>query len=75
MNILVIGGSGLFGRKTVVQLLRDKDVSSVVSMDLAPPPEWFMKSIEKDAGRFHFVRGNVAEFEDILNAMKLLWLG
>ena len=70
MNILVIGGSGLFGRKTVLHLLQDKDVSSVVSMDLAPPPEWFMKSIEKHAGRFHFVRGNVAEFEDILNAMK-----
>jgi nucleoside-diphosphate-sugar epimerase len=29
-----------------------------------------MKSIEKNAKKFHFVSGNVAEIEDILNAMK-----
>ena len=33
MNVLVIGGNGLFGRKTVVHLLRDEEVSLVVSMD------------------------------------------
>ncbi len=70
MNILVMGGSGMFGRKTVMYLLKDPDVKTVVSLDLAPPPEWFMKSIEKDAKKFHFVQGNVAEIEDILNAMK-----
>ena len=70
MNILVLGGSGLFGRKTCAYLLADKDVNNVVSMDLAPPPEWFMKTIEQYAGRFHYVRGNVTEFEDILNVMK-----
>ena len=70
MNVLVIGGSGLFGRKTVMALLKDPDVKTVVSMDLAPPKDWFMKSIEKNAGKFHFVSGNVAEIEDILNAMK-----
>lgn len=71
MNVLVIGGSGLFGRKTVAHLLRDPEIGKVVSMDLAPPPEWFMKSIEQHKDRFAFMRGNVAEFEDCLNAMKL----
>jgi len=70
MNILVMGGSGLFGRKTVMYLLNDPDVKTVVSMDLTPPKEWFMKTIEKYVKKFHFVAGNVAEIEDILNAMK-----
>jgi nucleoside-diphosphate-sugar epimerase len=70
MNILVMGGSGLFGRKTVAALLKDPDVKTVVSMDLAPPKEWFIKTIEKNAKKFHFVQGNVADIEDILNAMK-----
>jgi nucleoside-diphosphate-sugar epimerase len=70
MNVLVLGGSGLFGRKTCLYLLKDSDVSSVVSMDVVPPQEWFLKSIEKYAKKFHFVRGNVTEIEDILNAMK-----
>jgi len=70
MNILVIGGSGMFGRKTVLYLLKDRDVKTVVSMDLIPPPDWFIKSLGKDASKFHFVRGSVAEIEDILNAMK-----
>jgi nucleoside-diphosphate-sugar epimerase len=71
LKALVIGGSGLFGRKTVYYLLRDPDVTSVVSMDLMPPREWFLKSIEEYAGKFHYVRGDVSQFEDILNAMKL----
>jgi UDP-glucose 4-epimerase len=70
MNILVTGGSGMFGRKTVMYLLKDRDVKTVVSLDLMPPPAWFMKSIEKDAKKFHFVHGSVADIEDILNAMK-----
>jgi nucleoside-diphosphate-sugar epimerase len=70
MNVLVLGGSGLFGRKTCLYLLRDKDIRSVVSLDLAPPVPWFLKSIEPYKDRFHFVRGNVAEIEDILNAMQ-----
>ncbi len=71
MKALVIGGSGLFGRKTVSYLLQDPDVSSVVSMDLMPPRDWFIKSIQKYADKFHFVRGDVSQLEDILNAMKL----
>jgi UDP-glucose 4-epimerase len=70
MNILVIGGSGLFGRKTVAYLLADPDIKTVVSLDLTPPKDWFMKSIEKNARKFHFVQGSVTELEDILNAMK-----
>jgi len=71
MNVLVIGGSGLFGRKTVFHLLKDKKVKSVVSMDLTPPREWFMKLIDDYKDKFHFVRGDVSQLEDILNAMKL----
>jgi len=71
MNVLVIGGSGLFGRKTILHLLQDQEVTSVTSMDLAPPNEWFMKQIDSYKDRFHYVRGNVSEIEDILNAMKL----
>lgn len=70
MNIMVMGGSGLFGRKTVAALLKDKEVKSVVSLDMIPPPAWFMKTTEKYAAKFHYVRGNVTEIEDILNPMK-----
>jgi UDP-glucose 4-epimerase len=70
MNILVTGGSGLFGRKTLLHLLHDPEVDSVTSMDLAPPPDWFLKTIEKYMDRFHFVRGDVSQLEDFLGAMK-----
>ncbi len=70
MNVLVIGGSGLFGRKTVAYLLADPEVKSVVSLDLVPPPEWFMKGVSRYRAKFHYVRGTVSEIEDILNAMK-----
>ncbi|MFC1900369.1 NAD-dependent epimerase/dehydratase family protein [Chloroflexota bacterium] len=66
-----MGGSGLFGRKTVYHLLQDKDVDSVTSMDLAPPREWFMKLIDDYKDKFNFVRGDVSQLEDILNALKL----
>jgi UDP-glucose 4-epimerase len=71
MNILVIGGSGLFGRKTVMYLVKDPDVKTVVSFDLTPPKDWFMKLIGKDVKKFRFFQGDVAEIEDILNAMKM----
>lgn len=70
MKVLVLGGSGLFGRKTCAYLLADRDIDKVVSMDMAPPPEWFLKTVEEYTGRFYYVRGNVSEFEDILNTMK-----
>jgi nucleoside-diphosphate-sugar epimerase len=71
MNILVIGGSGLFGRKSVIHLLRDTDVSSVVSMDVNPPPPWFNRAIQLQADKFHFVRGDVSELEDIVDTLKV----
>ena len=70
VNVIVMGGSGMFGRKTVQHLLQDPEIGKVVSMDIAPPPEWALKSIEKNKNKFVFVRGNVAEFEDCLNAMR-----
>jgi UDP-glucose 4-epimerase len=70
LKVLVIGGSGLFGRKTVSYLLRDPDVEKVVSMDLNPPKDWFVKSVQRYADKFAFVRGDVSQIEDILNAMK-----
>ena len=70
MNILVIGGSGLFGRKTVVKLLEDKDVKTVVNMDVAPPREYYLKSIAKYADRYHFVRGDISQLEVLLDIMR-----
>ena len=71
MNVLVLGGSGMFGRKTVLHMLKDKEIENVVSMDIAPPPGWAMKEIDEYKDKFHFVRGTVAELEEILNAMKI----
>jgi dTDP-glucose 4,6-dehydratase len=71
MNILVIGGSGLLGRKTALHLVRDKEIKRVIDMDIVPPKEWIMKSMGKDATKFQFIRGDVAQIEDILSAIKL----
>jgi nucleoside-diphosphate-sugar epimerase len=71
MNVMVLGGSGMFGRKTVLHMLKDKEIENVVSVDIAPPPKWAMEQISKYSKKFHFVRGNVADLEDILNAMKI----
>ncbi len=71
MNVLVIGGSGLLGRKTLLHLLQDEEISRVVSLDVVPPKDWIMKSINNFADKFHFLHGNVAQLEDILSAMKL----
>jgi nucleoside-diphosphate-sugar epimerase len=70
MNILVIGGSGLFGRKIVAHLLRDSDVDTVVSMDVNPPPDWFREAIKDDSGGFRYVRGDVSRLEDILDTIR-----
>jgi nucleoside-diphosphate-sugar epimerase len=71
LNILIIGGSGLFGRKTVSYLLDDPEVNNVISMDLIPPKDWFIRSIQKNANKFKFIAGDVSNLEDILNAIKL----
>lgn len=69
MNVLVLGGSGLFGRKTAAALLKDSDIKSVVTLDLTPPPDWFAKSINQYRDKFHYERGDVSQIEDILNVM------
>ncbi len=70
MNILVLGGGGLFGRKTMVQLVRDPDVSLAVSMDVVPTREWVMKEIGPHKDKFRFVHGDVSNLDEILSAIK-----
>jgi nucleoside-diphosphate-sugar epimerase len=70
MNILVIGGSGLLGRKTLLHLVRDKEITRVVDMDVVPPGEWIIKSMGNNAAKFQFQRGDVTQLEDILSAIR-----
>ncbi len=70
MNVLILGGNGLFGRKTALHLLRGKEVSLVVSMDVSPPKEWLLKEIDAYKDRFRYVRGDVGELEDIMSAIR-----
>jgi UDP-glucose 4-epimerase len=70
MNVLVLGGNGLFGRKTVIRLAQDEDVSVVVSMDVVPTKDWVIKEMGQQVKKFKFVRGDVSEIEDILDAIK-----
>lgn len=70
MNVLVIGGSGQFGRKTVARLLRDPEVARVVSMDVAPPTAWFLKSVDEHLDKFRFVRGDISQLEDLLDIIR-----
>ncbi len=71
MNILTTGGSGMFGRKTILHLLQDPEISSVTSMDLTPPVDWFTKTIDDYKDRFHFIHGDISRLEDILDAIKV----
>ncbi len=71
MNVLVIGGNGLFGRKTVLKLLQDTDISRVVSMDVIPPKEWIIPRYREFDEKFVFYRGDVSDLEDILNAIRI----
>ncbi len=70
MKVLVLGGNGLFGRKTIVRLAQDPAVTTVVSMDVVPTKPWVLKEVENVAEKFHFVRGDVGELEDIISAIK-----
>lgn len=68
MRVLIIGGSGLFGKKSVLALLRDPEVERVVTMDVTPPSGYFTKVVEEYGDRFEYVRGSISELEDILAA-------
>jgi len=69
MRALVIGGSGLFGKKTCQALLNDPDFDRVVAFDVAPPSEVFMEKVARPAGdRYAFVRGDISDLEQVLAA-------
>jgi nucleoside-diphosphate-sugar epimerase len=71
LRVLVIGGSGLFGRKTIASLLPDPEVSCVVSMDLNPVPKWSLLNYREYTDKLHYVRGDVSSLEDILNVIRV----
>ncbi len=71
MNVLVIGGNGLFGRKTVLRLLQDTEISRVVSMDVIPPKDWILGRYREFGDKYVFRRGDISELEDILNTIRL----
>ena len=70
MNVLVLGGGGLFGRKTMVQLTRDPEVSLAVSMDVVPTKDWVVKEIGPQMDKFRFVQGDVSNLDEILSAIQ-----
>ncbi len=70
MNVLVLGGSGLFGGKTVLHLARDPEIARVVSMDVVPPKDWVLKSLGEHREKFAFVRGDVSKLENLLDAIR-----
>jgi nucleoside-diphosphate-sugar epimerase len=70
MRILVLGGAGLFGRKTVLHLVRDPEIELVVSTDVVPMRDWILKQVEPYQDKFKYVRGDIGELEDILNIIK-----
>ena len=66
MRVLVVGGSGLFGKKSVLALLRDPDVEGVVTMDVAPPMGYFTTLAAPHGDRFKYVKGDVSDLEQVL---------
>jgi nucleoside-diphosphate-sugar epimerase len=70
MRILLLGGAGLFGRKTALHLVRDPEIEFVVSSDVAPMKDWILKQIEPYKEKFKYVRGDVGDLENILDTIK-----
>ncbi|NLO28606.1 MAG: NAD(P)-dependent oxidoreductase [Actinobacteria bacterium] len=66
MRVLVIGGSGLFGKKSVLALLRDPEVEGVVTMDVAPPMGYFTTLAAPHGDRFKYVKGDISDLEQVL---------
>ena len=68
MRALVIGGSGLFGKKTCQALLNDPDFERVVAFDVVPPSQVFLKAATACGDRFEFIRGDISSLEHVLAA-------
>lgn len=68
MKALVIGGSGLFGKKTCSALLNDPDFDGVVAFDVVPPADYWLKSVESHGDNFKFVRGDISDLQQIMTA-------
>jgi nucleoside-diphosphate-sugar epimerase len=68
MRVLVIGGSGLFGKKCALSLLGDPAVEKVVIYDPAPPPETFLRRIQPHAEKFAYVRGDISDLQQLMAA-------
>jgi nucleoside-diphosphate-sugar epimerase len=68
MRVLVIGGSGLFGKKCALALLADPEVQAVVTFDPAPPNELFYKRIQPYADKFTYVRGDISDLQQVMAA-------
>jgi nucleoside-diphosphate-sugar epimerase len=63
MKALVIGGAGLFGKKTCSALLADPDFDGVVAFDVVPPADYWLKSIESYGDKYKFVRGDISSLQ------------
>jgi nucleoside-diphosphate-sugar epimerase len=68
MRVLVIGGSGLFGKKCALALLADPEVEAVVTFDPAPPAETFLRRVEPYAAKFKYIRGDISDLQQVLAA-------
>ncbi len=68
MRVLIIGGSGLFGKKSALALLADSDYELVVTYDVQPPDALFYKRIEPYADKFKYVRGDISDLQQLLVA-------
>ena len=68
MRVLIIGGAGLFGKKSALALLADPDCELVVTYDVQPPDALFYKRIEPYAAKFKYVRGDISDLQQLLAA-------
>jgi len=68
VKALIIGGSGLFGKKTCSALLAAPDFDGVVAFDVVPPADYWLKSIEAYGDKYKFVRGDISDLEQIMAA-------
>jgi nucleoside-diphosphate-sugar epimerase len=68
MKALVIGGAGLFGKKTCSAILADPDFDGVVAFDVVPPADYWLKSIAPYGDKYKFVRGDISDLQQIMSA-------